>query len=102
MPMASGSQAAREAGDEQRPVLLGQLDAAGAVGEDEHAVVGRALAVDGDGIERFVDRGLERALQQRRRDRGVGRHDAEHRGHQRLDHPGALGHAADAEGAVRR
>ena len=53
--------------DEQREVALDQLDAAGAVREREHAVVGRAFAVDGDRVERVVDDRLQRALQQRRR-----------------------------------
>ena len=53
-----------QAADEERPVALGQLDAARAVGEREHAVVGRTFAVDGDRVERLVDRGLERTLQQ--------------------------------------
>ena len=39
----------------------------------------------------------ERAVQQRRRHRGIGREEAEHRRHVRLDHARALGHAADAE-----
>ncbi len=97
MPIASGSHAALRLPTRTGQSLLGQLDAACAVGEDEHAVVGRALAVDGDRVERVVHRCLERTLQQRRRNRGVGRDYAEHRCHQRLDHARALGHAADTE-----
>ena len=41
--------------------------------------------------------GRQRALQQRRLDLRVGRDDAQHGRHQRLDHPRALGDAADAE-----
>ena len=71
-------------------------DAAGAVGQQHHAVVGRALAVDGDGVERVVDRLAQRPVEQRLRHGRIGRDEAEHRRHHRLDHAGALGHAADA------
>ena len=101
MPMASGSQAAVRLATSSGQSLSVSSTPLAPLASDEHAVVGRALAVDGDRVERVVDRGLQRALQQRRRHRGVGRHEAEHRRHQRLDHAGALGHAADAERAVR-
>ena len=44
----------------------------------------------------------QRPMQQRRRHLRVGRQEAEHRGHVRLDHPGAFGRAADGERAARR
>ena len=64
-------------------------------------IVGGALAVNGDGVERVAGRRLQRPPQQRRRHLRVGRQEAEHRRHVRLDHAGALGHAADRERALR-
>ena len=66
--MASGSQtgfsAATSVGKSSSP----QRDAARAVREHEHAVVGGALAVDADRVERVVHGRLQRPLQQRRLD----------------------------------
>ena len=66
----------------------------------EDAVVRRAFAVDGDRVERVACRFGERAVQQRRRHLRIGRQEAQHRGHVRLDHARALGHAADSERAA--
>ena len=72
-------------------------DAARAVGEDDHAVVRRALAVDRNGIERVIDGLAQRATEQRLRHRRIRRHEREHGRHRRLDHPRAFGHSADCE-----
>ena len=62
------------------------------VGERDHRVVGRHVAVDGDGVERLVD-GLGRAppAAPPARPGRVGRDEAEHRRHLRMNHPRALG-----------
>ena len=83
--------------EQRRIEVLVDGDAAGAVGQREHAVVGRRLAVDGDGVEGVARRFGQRPLQHHRIDRRIGRQVAEHRRHARLDHARALGHAADAE-----
>ena len=52
---------------------------------------------------KVVSHGVDqRPLQQRRRHRGVGGDEAEHRRQHRLDHPGALARAADVVDARRR
>ena len=78
---------------------LGDLDAAHAIGQGQHAVVGRGLAVDRDRIKGEPARVRERARQQHGIHRRVRRQVAQHRGHARLDHARALGHAADAKRA---
>ena len=69
-----------------------------AVGQRDHAVVGRHVAVDGDGVERLLDAPGQRRLQRRRRDRRVGGDEAEHRRHLRVDHPRALGDRGQPHG----
>ena len=65
MPSASARQTARQRLDERRVAALVDRDAAGAVRQQHHAVVGRALAVDGDRVEGLVDRFAQRAVEQR-------------------------------------
>ena len=78
------------------------LDLRDAGGEQHDRVVRRALAVDGDRVEARLDRGAEERDRVARLERIVGRDDREHRREVRVDHPGALGHAADREpGPVR-
>ena len=86
---------------EERESASLETDPARAVREREDAVVRRALTVHGDRVERLVHHGLQRALQQRRGHRGVGRDEPEHRRHDRLDHAGALRDAPDPERAGR-
>jgi hypothetical protein len=62
-------------------------------GDQDEAVVGRGVAVDGDAVERHVGHVLHQLLHQRRRDRRVGRQIAEHGRHVGVDHAGALGDA---------
>ena len=62
-----------------------------------HRVVRRALAVDRDRVEARVDRGPQELDRLARLERVVGRDDREHRRELRVDHPGALRHAADRE-----
>ena len=75
-PEASGSQTRRSASTKtsaaRRPSIVTPL---APLREREHAVVGRALAVDGDRVERDVGHRRQRALQQRRFDLRVRRHD---------------------------
>ena len=71
--------------------------ARGSVCEQQHGVVRRALAVDRDPVERRLDRGTQELLRLAGLERVVGRHDGEHRRERRVDHPGALGHAAHRE-----
>src|ERR1043165_4942267 len=82
----------------ERALEVGEVAAARAFagGEEQHGVVRRCVAVDGDGVEALVDGILEAAAQRGRLDGGVGHHEAEHRGHVRMDHARALGHADDA------
>ena len=54
MPSASSCATARNASNERGVEVLVDRDAAGAVGQREHAVVRRRLAVDGDGVERVA------------------------------------------------
>ena len=54
MPIASGSQTLPQRLDEQVELRVADRDAARAVGQREHAVVRRALAVHRDGVERVV------------------------------------------------
>ena len=88
----------------ERELLVGggrPLDAARAVREQQHGVARRALAVDRDRVEAGVDRRPEERDRLAGLERVVGRHDREHRREVRMDHPGALRHAADGEaGAV--
>ena len=55
------------------------------------------VGVDGDPVERAIDRPADDAVQHVAGHRGVGRHEAEHRGQVRLDHPHALGDAAQRD-----
>ena len=85
---------------ESRLVLLGlDLDAGGAVGEQDHGVVGGGVAVDGAHIEALVDGVVQHLLQVGGRALGVGGDVGEGGGHVGVDHAGALGHRADADGA---
>ena len=88
--------------DQQRVVVARDRHAGRPGRQREHAVVGRAFAVDRDRVERLVDHAPERAREHERLDTGVGRQEAEHRRHARLDHAGALRHAADADRALGR
>ena len=81
--------------DECRVARLADGGAARAVREQHHGVVGRALAVDGDRVERIVHRFAQGAVEQRRRHGRIRRHEGEHRGQHRLDHARPLRHAAD-------
>ena len=95
---------ARSGVEEPRVVVARHRDAADAPdASSEDAVVGRALAVDRDGVERVVDHARRaRRPQHGRLDARVGREERQHRRHAGLDHAGALGHAADRDRARRR
>ncbi len=71
MPSASSRQTAVRPSTNDAVARLVDDDAAGAVGEQHHAVVGRALAVDGDRVEGVVHRFAQRAVQQRLRHRRI-------------------------------
>ena len=71
-----------------------------AVGQQEDAVVGARVAVDRERVERVVEpppAGVSGGLPAP--ERRIGRDHRQHRGHVRMDHAGALGHAADGVGA---
>ena len=53
----------RQAGDKRAVGVCVDDRAAGAVGEQHHAIVGRALAVDRDRVERIVDRFPQSAVE---------------------------------------
>ena len=71
------------------------LDLARSVREEQDGVVRRAIPVDGDRVERRIDRGAQELDRLARLERIVGRDEREHRREVRVDHPGALRHAAD-------
>ena len=95
---ATASSPSRSRGSSSRVIDDARL----ADASSEHAIVRRALAVHGDGVERLVDDAPQRAGEHGGFDLRIRRQKAEHRRHARLDHPGALRHAADGEHAVRR
>ena len=66
-------------------------------GEDEQRVAGGGVAVDGDGVERLIDAGIEASAERRGLDRGVGEQEGEHGRHVRRDHARALGDAVDRD-----
>ena len=80
--------------------LATQLDAAGAVGQNEQRVVGGHVAVDAEPVEAPSGREDQRLAQPGRRDVGVGHDEAQHRRHVRVDHASALGHPRDPHHAV--
>ncbi len=83
-------------------MVVGRLhpDAARAVGEQEHGVVGRRLAVHRDRVEGVVARIDQRLPQHGGVHARVGGEEGEHRRQVRLDHARALRHAADRHGAA--
>src|SRR5579883_2405924 len=76
-----------------RPRDLGHAGVA--VREQEHGVVRAAVAVDREPVIRRVGRPPQRRLQHGRHHRGVGGKHRERGGHLRVDHGGALRHAAE-------
>ena len=80
--------------------------AGGAVGQQEHGVVGARVAVDAHAVERLLRRLAEQPLGVGRRERRVGENHAEHRGHAGADHRRAFRHAeervGDSSGVERR
>ena len=87
----------------ERPVACRRApDPARAVREQQHRVVRRALAVDGDRVERLVDGRPEELDRLARLERVVGRHESEHRREVGMDHSRTLRHAADGEAVARR
>ena len=72
---------------------------AGRTSRDQHErIVGGSIAIDGDRVERLVGHFLQEFLQQAGGHGRVGRHEAKHRGHVRMDHAGALGDAGHGHG----
>ena len=69
-----------------------------AVGHDAQHVVRRRVAVDADHVEGVLNVGAHGLLKHLGRDRCVRGDEDEHRGHVRVNHPGALGDAADGDG----
>jgi len=67
-------------------------------GGHNEGIVGGGVAVHGDAVERLVRRLLGHRLQQALGDAGVGSEEAEHGGHVRADHAGALGDAGQGDG----
>ena len=67
--------------------------ACGAVGQKRHRVVGRSVAVDGDAVEGAGDGVLEEGGERGGGDGRVGAENAQKRGHARVDHACAFGHA---------
>ena len=112
MARARSAQISASAAREAIQVGAAPLDgprARAPVGQRDHAVVGRHVAVDGDGVEAVLDGAGQRRLQHRGRDRRVGGDEAEHGRHLRVDHPRPLGDgddlhrsAADVDGARRQ
>ena len=75
-------------------VLAGR-DLAGARGQQQHGVVGRAAAVDVEAVERGRGGPAQRAVQGGGVGDRVGGDDDEHGGQRRRQHAGALRHGAD-------
>ena len=82
---------------EIRALALDRPRARPPVGERDHAVVGRHVAVDGDGVEAVLDGRRQRRLQHAGRDRRVRGDEAEHGRHLRVDHPRALADGDDLD-----
>ena len=77
-------------------VFLGlDLNAGGAVGQQEDGVVGRGVAVDGAHVEALIHSRGEHLLKIRGVSLGIGRHIDEHGRHIGVDHARALGHRAN-------
>ena len=74
--------------------------AGGAVGQQEQGVVGAGVAVHGHHVEALVGAGLQHGLHHGGVDLGVGGDVGQHGGHVGVDHAGALGAGADADGAA--
>ena len=70
---------------------------AGAVGEEHHRIVRRAVPVDGDPIERPLDRRSQEGGRLALVEWIVGGDDDEHRRETGMDHPRPLRHPADGE-----
>ncbi len=70
------------------------------VGEHEDRVVGRGVAVDRHLVEAAIDGRPQQRPERRGVDGRIGGEEGEHRRHLRMDHAGALGHAADADHAA--
>ena len=70
--------------------------------EREHGVARGELAVHADAVERALHAYAGEQVERLRRQRGVGLHEAEHRGEAGRDHPGALGLAGEAHRRRRR
>ena len=65
--------------------------------EDHAGIIRRGIAIDGDHVEGIDDVLAEGLLQQLLRDREIGRQEADHRTHLRMDHAGALRHTAEVD-----
>src|SRR4030095_1662325 len=65
--------------------------------EDEKGVARRAAAIDGERIERLIDRRIERSPKRGWLDMGVSEQEGEHGRHVRRDHAGAFGDAIDGD-----
>ncbi len=75
------------------------VHAARAGAHQDRGVVRGELPVDGGAVEGALDAHAEQQLGRLGRERGVGLHEAEHRGEARRDHAGALALGAEAHGA---
>ncbi len=74
--------------------------AGGAVGQQQQRVVGRSIAIHRKAVIAALDRSAAACSQRGAGDLGVGHHEAERRGHVRLDHARALGHARPRDHAA--
>ena len=82
--------------------LVGRLDsyARSAVGEQQHRVVRRRIAIHAQTVVALLHGGAQSLAKYGHAGGGVGHHETERGRHQRLDHAGALCHAGDAHRAV--
>ena len=69
----------------------------GPVGQYHQGVVGAAVAVNGQHIQRVVGNLGQHLAQQALVNRGVGGYEAQHSRHVGMDHPRPLGHTADVD-----
>ena len=67
-------------------------------GDDDEAVVGAGVAVNGDGVEGFVGDFLGHQLEDGLGNFGIGGDEGEHGRHVGMDHAGAFGDAGGADG----
>ena len=97
-PVHQGFQPPRELAEPSAASLEGGV-LGQSVGQYGDGVAGRLITIDADPVERSVDRPARDTGQGIARDHGIGGDETEHGGQVWLDHPHALGHATERDGA---